>query len=134
MKKYYYVLLFLSLISCSIEEGEGGKGEISGKVMIQEIVDFSITGGPKDSVVNEYPAIDHRVYIKYGDNKTYDDDFDTDENGYFKFIQLTKGDYKLFTYTKCDTCDSEVSPVYQSVNLKKHSSKIDNITLFIEKD
>lgn len=128
--------LFLTVFihsSCEIEEGKNGRGEISGQVMIRQIVDFSIIGGPSDSIVNEYPAIDERVYIRYGNNTVYDDDFDTGANGFYKFKQLSKGDYTLFVYSNCDLCDNEVIPVFQSINLPKHKSQIENVNFFIEK-
>ena len=134
VKKYLYLYLLSSLLSCAIPEGEGGQGIISGRVNIQVIEDFTIFGGPSDTVTNEYPAVDERVYIKYGDNTIYDDHFDTDENGYFKFTNLSKGEYKLFTYTYCDTCDSEVAPVYESVSLEKHTSEVDDINFFISQE
>lgn len=134
MKKWFFLVFSALLCACSIDEGEGGQASITGRVFIQEKVDFSVVGGPSDSVVNEYPGIEERVYIKYGDNSIYDDDFDTDENGFYKFTDLTKGNYTLFTYTKCDSCDSEVSPVYLKAKLEKHNSQLENQNFYIEKD
>lgn len=130
-KIYIPLIVCFGLFSCSLEEGEGGKGVITGRVIAQEKFSNPIIG-IVDSVLKEYPAIDERVYLTYGDNSIYDDDFRTDENGYFKFESLTKGDYSLTFYSYCDTCDTEITPIYIDVTLKKHKDNIDIGTTYIE--
>jgi hypothetical protein len=132
MKKIACLLtLSLALLSCSLEEGEGGKGEISGRVMIQVLYSNPIIG-VKDSVIEEYPAVNEKVYIKYGDNSIYDDNFNTDGEGYYKFTGLTKGSYSLSTFTYCKTCGSETKVLEQTVTLKKHDDKIVALTFNTE--
>ena len=134
MKKIFgAVLLSFSLFSCSLEEGEGGKGEISGRVMIQVRYSNPILG-IKDSVLKEYPAVNEKVYIKYGDNAIYDDSFNTDGEGYYKFTGLTKGSYDISTLTYCRTCDSETLVLNQVVTLKKHDDIIVADTFFTEEE
>lgn len=134
MKKIVGLLsLSLALFSCSLEEGEGGKGEISGRVMIQVLYSNPILG-IKDSVIKEYPAVNEKVYINYGNNSIYDDDFNTDGEGYYKFIGLTKGSYNISTLTYCQTCGSETKVLVQTVTLKKHDDKIVAATFNTEEE
>ena len=65
--------------SCSLEEGEGGKGTITGNIVFQELYSNPLVG-IEDSVVNEYAAVDEKVFITYGDNSIYDDDFNNHLN------------------------------------------------------
>jgi hypothetical protein len=127
-------LLILSLVmiafSCKIEEGAGGKAEITGVVMAQKRYSNAILG-IKDSVIAQYPAVDERVYLTYGSNSVYDDRFDTDQNGAFKFTGLTKGDYTLTTYGYCDTCLTKINVIVKQVNLAKHKTKLTQDTIFI---
>jgi len=129
------ILLIFSFVSCKIEEGTGGNGSIKGKVYFQRTLDLSSIGGDPETVVAEYAAIDTKVYIKYGDNEIYDDDFDTDENGAFKFTNLVKGDYTIFVYDNCDECgENNIEPVYQYITLQKHNSEISEVTFYIEEE
>lgn len=115
-------LLLLALCSCSIEEGDGGQGEISGRVMVQVKYSNPILG-IKDSIIKEYPAVKEKVYIQYGENTVYDDDFSTDGQGYFKFSNLTKGNYSLTVYSNCDTCDTGINVLEQKIKLDSHKDK-----------
>jgi hypothetical protein len=115
-------LLFLALCSCSIEEGDGGQGEISGRVMVQVKYSNPILG-IKDSIIKEYPAVKEKVYIQYGESTIYDNDFSTDGQGYYKFPNLTKGDYTLTVYSYCDTCDTGINVFEQKISLDSHKDK-----------
>jgi hypothetical protein len=131
---YLYLLPFLAfLASCKLEEGKGAKGEISGKVIVQVLYSNPILG-IKDSVIKSYPAVDQRVYVNYGDNSIYDDDFRTDQNGGFKFTELTKGSYSVTVYSYCDTCDTEVTPITKKITLDKHDSKLEVPTFYIQEE
>ena len=133
--KHIYTSVITSLIifSCTLEEGDGGKGSITGKVIAQEIYNNPIVG-IVDSVAKEYPAIGERVYLTYGDNSIYDEDFRTDENGNYKFENLTKGNYTLTFYSYCDSCDTEITSIYTDVTLESHKDNKDIGTTYIEVD
>lgn len=131
--KFSYSLLILTFFffSCSLDEGKGGKATCFGQVLVQQLYSNPILG-IKDSVLAEYPAVDERVYITYGDNIIYDDDFRTDENGKYKFTNLTKGDYKISVFSYCDTCETEIKVLSKKINLKSHKETKEVSTFYIE--
>ncbi len=49
---------------------------------------------------NEEAAVDERVYIIYGSDVIYGDDFRTDFNGNYRFAGLAKGSYIIYCHTK----------------------------------
>lgn len=119
------VMPFMSFISCSDEEGEGGKAKISGVVYkVIDGGDITTVGGygfVRDTVI----ATDVDVYLIYGgdQNSVYDDKTKTSHNGRFEFDYLRSGDYSLFTYSDDGSyvmrgvhCDkkgtTEVEPIF----------------------
>jgi len=103
--RFEYLMIFLMFgatglffSGCEKEEGEGGRSSISGILIEQEM-----TNALNNEVVREYPLVDERVYIIYGDStEVYDDDMRTDFEGRFKFRFLRKGTYTIFAYTECN--------------------------------
>ncbi len=103
--RFDYLTVFLMTVSvglffsgCEKEEGEGGRSSISGIVIEQEM-----SAPLNNEVIREYPLVDERVYIIYGDStEVYDDDMRTDFEGRFKFRFLRKGTYTIFAYTECN--------------------------------
>jgi len=95
--------IFLSLIivigftACKKEAGEGGTSMIEGKVMYFKLVANDITF-QLDTIC--FPKADKDVYIIYSNDKgeLYDDKFETDYNGRYRFEYLRKGKYTIFTY------------------------------------
>ena len=87
---------------CTKEAGEGGKAEITGTVMRQDVnAAGSAIGVP-------YPFQETRVYIVYGDHTTSDDDVRTGPDGKYSFRWLRKGDYTVYTFGECD-CPGKVA-------------------------
>ncbi len=120
----FVVLLFLS---CSKEEGEGGRASISGKLIIQEYNnDFSIKK-------NKYAAADENVYIVYGDGDYYNDKTKTNYDGTFKFNYLRKGTYSIFVYSDDSTGEEESgkTTLWKTVEIKdtKQELVLDDITI-----
>ena len=103
--RFEYLMIFLMFgatglffSGCEKEEGEGGRSSISGVVIEQEM-----QNAQTDIVVREYPLVDERVYIIYGDStEIYNDDMRTDFEGRFQFRFLRKGTYTVFAYTECN--------------------------------
>ena len=107
MKKFYLLLtklicLGLIFVSCEKKEGEGGSGNIVGKVykIIDDgAIEFDSTSGyyfVKDTVL----ACDEDVFIVYGDNEYgYDDKVSTNHNGTYKFNYLNDGKYTIYTFS-----------------------------------
>ena len=97
------VLCLLLLSACKKEEGEGGKAEINGTVMRQDV---NGAGNPQG---DPYPYQDTRVYIVYGDHELQDDDVRTGPDGQFAFRWLRKGTYTIYTYGECDCPGNSVA-------------------------
>ncbi|MCU0319247.1 MAG: DUF4198 domain-containing protein [Flavobacteriales bacterium] len=86
----------LFLTACSKEPGDGGRAEIRGVVLMQNV---SLSGNPLD---DPFPAVDERVFIIYGDGQYHDDDTRTGPNGEFRFPWLRKGPYRVYAISECD--------------------------------
>lgn len=102
--------MFVLLISCSKEEGEGGRSSISGVVHITDVTGFNAG--------DEYNVPDYDVHIIYGeDDNVYDDDMKTNYDGSFEFKNLREGTYRVFAYTLDLNEKSGVTPVFKSVTI-----------------
>lgn len=107
MKKYFYLLtklvcLGLVFVSCEKKEGEGGSGNIVGKVY-KIINDGAIeldSNGFYTFAKDTFPACDEDVFIVYGDNEYgYDDKVSTNHNGTYKFNYLNDGKYTIYSFS-----------------------------------
>lgn len=101
----------LTLAGCQKEPGEGGKAEIRGVVMRQDV---NAAGNP---IGDSYPFQDTRVFIVYGDHDFHDDDVRTGPDGKYVFRWLRKGDYTVFTYGECRNCPGNSEVVSQKVTI-----------------
>lgn len=124
------LLIVIILLSCEKEEGEGGQATLKGKVIFRELYSNAILG-IKDSIIAEYPYADERVYLSYGDNDIYDDDFRTDYKGEYKFEGLRKGTYTVYSIPPCKNCEKEVEPVTQTVEITDGKGDTEVPTLYI---
>ncbi len=119
--------LVISLfISCEKEPGEGGTATITGKVYARNYGDTS------GELINEYFAPDERVYIVYGDNIVHDDDVRTFHDGTYQFKNLYRGEYTVFAYSQCDTCQTPDIPISQTINITSRGQyfNVPLITIF----
>ena len=102
MKKRLFSLLItvvlLFFISCEKKAGEGGTSTIKGRVKVMDYDYNSFTG--QWDLKSEYYAPEEDVYIIYGNDDIYNDDFKTDPEGYYRFQWLKKGTYTLFAYSE----------------------------------
>ncbi len=120
-------LMLTFATGCEKEPGEGGRSSISGRIIEQEM-----SAPLQNEMVREYPLVDERVYIIYGDStKVYDDNMRTDFNGRFKFSYLRKGTYTIFVYTECNVIhdvgcadDGGVWAVKRTVELGKNENVV----------
>lgn len=121
----YLLITLLIVTSCSKKEGKGGRATLSGQILIQDIDTTTRT------ILNEYPAIDQKVFITYGDNEVYDDDFSTDVDGYYKFEGLRTGDYSIQTYLECKNCTEplDISEEEISISDSKGTTNVSTIYL-----
>ncbi|MBI4646852.1 MAG: hypothetical protein HY738_09730 [Bacteroidia bacterium] len=127
-QQYFFILLLLFFFnSCQKQAGEGGTSAIIGRV---KALDLRYDGATDSwEVDTTYYLSEERVYIIYGDDEVYSDDFRTDPNGYYRFQWLRKGKYKIFAYSD-DTTGSIPSgsvPKYISVEIVKNKTEY-NIT------
>ena len=102
--------LLLSLGACSGNEGEGGRTTLVGSVYYR-------LQDQNGNFLGREEARGEDVYIIYGDNERFDDDVNTHSNGQYQFPYLFKGDYTVFGYSDCPTCDSGMEPTEIKVEL-----------------
>ena len=122
-----FAVMPLLISACKKEEGVGGKSTITGKVYVIEY--SNNTGQPNG---NEYYAPDEKVYIRYGDNNFHDDDVDTGPDGLYKFDWLRKGDYTVFVYSECPTCESGTISIEKSVLINDNKEVVEVNDIVIE--
>lgn len=119
----------IGLSSCKKGPGEGGTSVIEGKVLQYTIEGFGVN---KDSIV--FPDSGEDVYIIYSDNEgnLYDDKFETNWDGTYRFEYLRKGDYTVFVYHPEDSVVSGTVytdyPVFKHVKITSNNSvnKVDH--------
>ena len=128
-RKYFlaFAVMPLLIFACKKEAGIGGKSTITGKVFV---IEYSNNTGQANG--NEYYAPDEKVYIRYGDNNFHDDDVDTGPDGLYKFDWLRKGNYTIFTYSECPTCESGTTSIEKSVQINDNKEVIEVNDIVIE--
>ncbi len=84
--------------ACEKAPGEGGTSVIEGQVYKIFTYQNSSTGLIDTSYFQLDPGKD--VFLIYSDDEeaVYDDKFETDHNGRYRFEYLRKGDYTIYTY------------------------------------
>ena len=131
VNKKMYLLLFLiiGLASCEKEAGDGGLATIEGNV-------YYDLYGPSGSLIEQVPAGNENVYIKYADSDTYDDRTDTDADGKFQFKSMQKGEYAIFGFSDCISCTSGIDEVAVTLEVtdKKGTASADNLVLRKDQD
>ena len=111
-------------VACEKPAGEGGTSIIKGQVYKIFTFQNSSTG----LVDTLYFQLDSEkdVFIIYSDDEgsVYDDKFETDYNGRYRFEYLRKGDYTIYTYV--DSTDiSNVNyeyPIFKHINISSNNS------------
>lgn len=110
MRAALLLLAVLVITGCSKDPGDGGRAEIRGVLLRQDV---SLSGNPQG---DPYPAVDERVYIIYGDGQYHDDDTRTGPSGEFRFPWLRKGSYRIYAISECDN-DNCRTAVYRTVEI-----------------
>lgn len=116
-------VLFI-LHGCSKDPGDGGRAEIRGVVLRQDV---SLSGNPQG---DPYPAVEERVYIIYGDGQYFDDDTRTGPSGEFRFPWLRKGSYRIYAISECDN-DGCLEGVFQSAEVSGRKDIVNVPTITI---
>jgi len=137
MKNLILVIAMTSIFSaCQKEAGEGGTSIIEGRVYKIHTFQNSSTG----EIDTLYFQLDSGkdVFIIYSDDETeiYDDKFETDYLGRYRFEFLRKGDYTLYTYS--DSTDinntSYDYAIFRHVTINSNNSENSIEDFIIEKN
>lgn len=113
------------LYGCKKEPGEGGKAEIRGIIMRQDV---NAVGTP---IGNPYPYQETRVYIMYGDHDFHDDDVRTGPDGRYVFRWLRKGDYTVYTFGECN-CPGKAEAVSYKIHIDGRKDVVTGPTLTVK--
>ena len=122
MKNWLYLslVILITFISCTKQEGEGGTASITGKVKMKLVSDdFQTTYA-------DFPSHSQDVYIVYGDDGFYSDKTETLYDGTFHFGYLRKGNYHIYTYSDDSTGQSASGKiaVIRDVAINKNGRKV----------
>lgn len=107
-----FILLLVLATSCKKPAGQGGTSTIRGKVYAREY------NSNYTLLTAEYYAEEEDVYIIYGDDSIYSDDFKTHYDGSYEFKYLRKGKYKVFAYSDDSTFNSQSGKVVRMVEVE----------------
>lgn len=124
----FALILIIPFTSCEKSEGEGGTSTIMGRVKVKNYnSDFTIKFG-------EYYAQGEDVYIIYGEDSIYSDDFETGIGGWYKFKFLNKGKYRVYAMSadSTRTSPSGTVPVIKEIFIDENNSTfiVDDIIIF----
>ncbi len=125
---FSFLSICLVFSSCKKVEGTGGSSTIKGKITA---LDYNGAGVYQN---NKYDAMDHKVFIIYGEGKTtHDDKIETSYDGSFEFKYLEKGTYTIYTYEKCfgGNCDAGMSVIIKQATISKKKEVVDIGTIEI---
>ena len=116
MKNFLIICaIAIGFIACEKNAGEGGASVIEGQVYKISTSTDPFTGENTDTLYYQLDS-GKDVFIIYSSNESaiYDDKFDTDWEGKYRFEYLRKGDYTIYTYADStvylDPSDPEDSP------------------------
>ena len=125
---FLFVLISGLIISCNKKPGEGGLASITGKINVEDYNQNFTT------LWANYPGADLDVYIIYGDNVTFNDRVKTGPDGTYQFNALTRGDYKIYTYSKDSSLQSPSGQIsiMEEVTIadKRQEVTVPDITIF----
>ena len=136
MKNLFILLIICTaLLACEKNPGEGGTSVITGQVYEFDLYQNPNTG-EWDTIFYKLD-IGKDVFIIYSndDELIYDDKFETDYNGRYRFEYLRKGEYTVYTYA--DSVNNNVEyeyPVFKKVNITSNNSTFNIEDFVIEKN
>ncbi len=137
MKKIFFMcVVSFFFFSCEKEAGEGGTSVVEGQIWELFTFQNPTTGDWDTTFYRLDPGKD--VYIIYSDdqNQVYDDKFETDYNGKYRFEFLRKGDYTVYTYA--DSTDVNMVeydfPIFKKISITSNNSTVLVDDFIIEKN
>ena len=129
------IAITIVFAACTKEAGEGGTSVIQGQVYKIHTFQNSITG-EIDTIYFQLDA-GKDVYIIYSDDETglYDDKFETDYLGRYRFEFLRKGDYTIYTYADSSDVNTTYDyPVFRHITITSNNSENNVNDFIIEKN
>ncbi|HIE73011.1 MAG TPA: hypothetical protein EYQ06_01845 [Flavobacteriales bacterium] len=136
MKNIAIFLIFgILLYACKKEAGEGGTSVIEGRVYKIYTFQNSQTG-QMDTLYYQLDA-GKDVYIIYSNDELaiYDDKFETDYLGRYRFEFLRKGKYTIYTYADSSDVNTTYDyPVFRHIEIKSNNSTKNIDDFVIEKN
>ena len=129
------IAITIVFTACKKEAGEGGTSVIQGQVYKIHTFQNSTTG----EIDTLYFQLDagKDIFIIYSDDETaiYDDEFETDYNGRYRFEFLRKGDYTIYTYSDSSDVNTTYDyPVFRHIEIKSNNSTNNLDDFVIEKN
>ena len=129
------IAITIVFTACTKEAGEGGTSVIQGQVYKIHTFQNSTTG----EIDTLYFQLDagKDIFIIYSDDETdiYDDEFETDYNGRYRFEFLRKGDYTIYTYADSSDVNTTYDyPVFRHIEIKSNNSTNNLDDFVIEKN
>ena len=129
------IAIIIVFAACTKEAGEGGTSVIQGQVYKIHTFQNSITG----EIDTLYFQLDagKDVFIIYSDDETdiYNDEFETDYNGRYRFEFLRKGKYTIYTYADSSDVNTTYDfPVFRHIEIKSNNSTNNLDDFVIEKN
>ena len=129
------IAITIVFVACTKEAGEGGTSVIQGQVYKIHTFQNSTTG----EIDTLYFQLDagKDIFIIYSDDETdiYDDEFETDYNGRYRFEFLRKGDYTIYTYSDSSDVNTTYDyPVFRHIEIKSNNSTNNLDDFVIEKN
>ena len=131
----FLIAITIVFAACTKESGQGGTSVIHGQVYKIHTFQNSMTG----EIDTLYFQLDagKDVFIIYSDDETsiYDDEFETDYNGRYRFEFLRKGDYTIYTYADSSDVNTTYDyPVFRHIEIKSNNSTNNLDDFVIEKN
>lgn len=116
----WLLVVLLAGSACKKDEGKGGKISIKGKLYAKYY--------NKTFTTQRYEgyAADEDVFLMYGDEVINGDDMKTAYDGSYEFKYLTKGKYKVYSYS-VDPATQQKVAVVKEVELSKDDVTVEDI-------
>lgn len=116
---FFLLLAAVFLAACEKEPGEGGLATIQGKIWGRDLDNDGF-------VKTEGYLGGERVYIGVADGSRTDY-FETARSSYdgtYTFPFLRKGDYRVWVFSRCDTCALEDTVRLQTVTIRERKETV----------
>ena len=146
MKNFLIICaIAISFLACEKPAGEGGTSVVQG-IVYKTYTLVNDTTGLVDTILYLEPNIGKDVFIIYSNNEgeLYNDKFETDYNGMYRFEYLRKGDYTIYTYADSmqtyndgDLVDALLKydyPIFKHIKISSNNSINEVDDIFIEKN